>query len=327
MANNAVIFLSVLTAGLAFVYYRLRCYFAGGVCNNTVSMKGKTVLITGANTGLGKETALELARRQARVILACRSLEKGQQAAEEIRSKVKDAEVVVKIVDLSSLESVRKFACEILKEEVRLDVLINNAGVYMDPPAPKTQDGFEMHFGVNHLGHFLLTNMLLSLLEKSLPSRIVVVASSLAKRARIDFDNIHGEKSIDKATTPTKQDRMRGPYSQSKLANILFVHELNKRLPDGLTVNSLCPGLCWTELHRNSSLSLIKKLLLYPIATVVAKRPWEGAQTIIYCATEEKLDQVSGAIFADCDVKEFPPHTRDDGVARKLWELSETLTQ
>ena len=233
MANNAVIFLSVLTAGLAFVYYRLRCYFAGGICKNTVSMKGKTVLITGANTGLGKETALELARRRARVILACRSLDKGQQAADEIRSKVKDAEVVVKILDLSSLGSVRKFASEILKEEGRLDVLVNNAGVYMDTPAPKTQDGFEMHFGVNHLGHFLLTNMLLNLLEKSLPSRIVVVASSLAKRACIDFDNIHGEKSGDKAATPAKKDRMRGPYSQSKLANMLFAHELNKRLPDG----------------------------------------------------------------------------------------------
>lgn len=100
----------------------------------------------------------------------------------------------------------------------------------MDPPVPKTQDGFEMHFGVNHLGHFLLTNLLLSLLEKSSPSRIVVVASSLAKRARIDFDNIGGEKSIDKATS---QDHMKGPYSQSKLANMLFSHELNKRLPDG----------------------------------------------------------------------------------------------
>ncbi|XP_078347257.1 retinol dehydrogenase 12-like [Oculina patagonica] len=324
MANNAVIVLSVLTAGLAFVYYRLRCYFAGGVCKNAVSMKGKTVIITGANTGLGKQTALELARRQARVILACRSLERGQKAAEEIRSKVKGAEVVVKSLDLSSLESVRKFAEEILKEEARLDVLINNAGLSMDPPTPKTQDGFEIHYGVNHLGHFLLTNLLLDLLEKSAPSRIVVVASSLAKFARIDFDNIHGEKSKD---VIGRRDHKTGPYAQSKLANMLFAHELNKRLPDGVTVNSLCPGLCWTELFRHSSLSLLKKLFLYPIATVAVKRAWEGAQTIIYCATEEKLDQVSGATFADCDVKEFPPHTRDDGVARKLWELSEALTQ
>ena len=95
----------------------------------------------------------------------------------------------------------------------------------------------------------------------------------------------------------------------------------------GVTINSLCPGLCWTELHRNSSLSLIKKLFLFPIAFVVAKRPCEGAQTIIYCATEEKLNNLSGTIFADCGVKEFPPHTRDDGVAKKLWELSEKLVQ
>ena len=230
MANNAVIVLSVLTAGLAFVYYRLRCYFAGGVCKNTVSMKGKTVIVTGANTGLGKEAALELARRQARVILACRSLEKGKQAAEEIRSKVEDAKVVVKSLDLSSLESVRSFAGEILKEEERLDVLINNAGLFMNHPTPKTEDDFEIHFGVNHLGHFLLTNLLLDLLEKSKPSRIVVVASGLAKFARIDFDNIYGEKNSDKVG---RQDHKTGPYAQSKVANLLFAHELNKRLPDG----------------------------------------------------------------------------------------------
>lgn len=230
MADNAVIIISALTAGLAFVYYRLRCYFAGGVCSNTVSMKGKTVLITGANTGLGKETALELARREARVILAFRSIEKGQKAVDEIRSKVKDAMVVVKNLDLSSLESVRTFASEILNEEARLDVLINNAGVYMDPPVPRTQDGFEMHFCVNHLGHFLLTNLLLDLLEESSPSRIVVVSSGLAKRAHIDFDNIYGEKGHEKSG---REYRMKGPYAQSKLANMLFAHELNKRLPDG----------------------------------------------------------------------------------------------
>ena len=191
-------------------------------------MKGKTVIITGANTGLGKEVALDLARRQARVILACRSLEKGEQAVKEILSKVKDAVLVVKNLDLSSLASVRTFAGEILKEEGRLDVLINNAGVYMDPPTAKTQDGFEIHFGVNHLGHFLLTNLLLELLEKSSPSRIVVVSSSLAKRARIDFDNIYAEKVHSE-----RQDHMKGPYAQSKLANLLFAHELSKRLPEG----------------------------------------------------------------------------------------------
>lgn len=228
MANKAVVVLSVISAGLAFVYYRLRRYFAGGVCKNNVSLKGKTVIITGANTGLGKEVALNLARRQARVILACRSLDKGKKAVDEIRSQIKDAVLVLKSLDLSSLASVRAFAGEILKEEGRLDVLINNAGLYMDPPMAKTQDGFEIHFGVNHLGHFLLTNLLLDLLEKSTPSRIVVVSSSLAKRARIDFDNIYAEKGHS-----GRQNHMTGPYAQSKLANMLFAHELSKRLPRG----------------------------------------------------------------------------------------------
>ena len=137
-SNTTVVAVSLVTAGLAFVYYRLRCYFAGGICKNNVSMKGKTVIITGANTGLGKEVAVELGKRQARVVLACRSLEKGKQAAREICSKVKDAILVVKHLDLSSLASVRQFADEILKEEKRLDVLINNAGVFMDPPMIKT---------------------------------------------------------------------------------------------------------------------------------------------------------------------------------------------
>lgn len=228
MANSSVVVFSALTAGLALIYYRLRCYFAGGVCTNNVSLKGKTVIVTGANTGLGKEVAVDLANRQARVILACRSFEKGQKAANDIRSQVKDAVLVVKILDLSSLASVRDFAAEILKEEERLDVLVNNAGVYMDPPLIKTQEGLEIHFAVNHLGHFLLTNLLLDLLEKSVPSRIVVVSSSLARRAEIDFENIYAEKN-----QPAKQNHMRGPYAQSKLANMLFAHELNKRLPKG----------------------------------------------------------------------------------------------
>ena len=233
MPNSTVVVLSVLSAGLAFVYYRLRCYFAGGVCKNNVSLKGKTVLITGANTGLGKEAALDLAKRGARVILACRSLEKGEKAIKEIRSQVKDAVLVLKSLDLSSLASVRVFAREVLEEEGRLDVLINNAGVYMDPPNAKTQDGFEIHFGVNHLAHFLLTNLLLDLLKKCSPSRIVVVASSLAKRARIDFDNIYAAKGH-----LGRQDHMIGPYAQSKLANMLFSHELSKRLPEGRWLKS-----------------------------------------------------------------------------------------
>ena len=227
MAQGSGVVILVLAAGLAAVYYGIRRYFAGAVCKSKAMLKGKTILITGANTGLGKATALDLAKREARVILACRSLQKGHKAAEEIRSVVRGAVLVVMHLDLSSLASVRKFAEEFSSVEGKLDILINNAGVYMDSPQATTQDGFELHFGVNHLGHFLLTNLLLDLLERSSPSRIVIVSSSLAKRARIDFDNIYGEKGY-----MGKQDRMGGPYAQSKLANLLFAHELNKRLPE-----------------------------------------------------------------------------------------------
>ena len=202
----------------------IRRYCAGGVCRNKVSLRGKTVLITGANTGVGKATAVELAKRNARVIIACRSLERGQTAAMEIRSEVQDGEIIVKQVELASLPSVRTLANEILQEESRLDVLINNAGVFGDP-VKKTLDGFESQFGVNHLGHFLLTNMLLELLAKSAPSRVIMVSSSLAFRSEINFDTLRADNILGM--------RAEKLYGQSKLANLLFAWELNKRLPKG----------------------------------------------------------------------------------------------
>lgn len=222
----------VLAALLAGNIWLLRRYFAGGVCKNKVSLKGKTAIITGANCGIGKEVALDLARRQARVILACRSLERGEKAAKEILSRVKGANVVARHLELASLASVREFANGVLREEPRLDILVNNAGVF-HPPEKTTDDGLEIHYGVNHLGHFLLTHLLLDLLQKSTSSRIVVVSSSLAKTASIDFENFHGDK--DRAFA---RDRNLGLYAQSKLANLLFVQELSKRLPQGELLQS-----------------------------------------------------------------------------------------
>uniref|UniRef100_A0A3Q1GW59 Uncharacterized protein n=1 Tax=Anabas testudineus TaxID=64144 RepID=A0A3Q1GW59_ANATE len=151
---------------------------AGGVCRSKVRLDGKTVLVTGANTGIGKETALDMARRGETLRLTCRDLTRARIAADEIRQKSGNGNVVVKKVDLASLQSVRDFAKDITENEERLDILINNAGIcIMMCPKWKTDDGFEMQFGVNHLGHFLLTNCLLDLLKKSAPSRIVIVSS------------------------------------------------------------------------------------------------------------------------------------------------------
>ena len=189
-------------------------------CNNKVLLTGKTCIITGANTGIGKAVALEFARRKARVILACRDVQKGNNAAVEIRRSIKDANVNVYQLDLASFISIRKFVQQVKENENSLDILVNNAGL-MYAPFMKTADGFELHFAVNHLGHFLLTNLLLDHMNKN--SRIIVVSSALYKKAQLDLINFN-EKEIYDAYQA---------YGKSKLANILFVNELQHYLPPG----------------------------------------------------------------------------------------------
>ncbi|MBN3277866.1 RDH13 dehydrogenase, partial [Polyodon spathula] len=267
----------------------LRKWFAGGVCRSKARLDGKTVLITGANIGIGKETAQDLARRGARVIMACRDMDKASEAAEEIRQKTGNGNVVIKKLDLASLESVRHLAEEIQHEEERLDLLINNAGIMMCPKW-KTEDGFEMQFGVNHLGHFLLTNSLLDLLKKSSPSRIINVSSLAHEKGQIHFDDINLDKDYD----PYKS------YRQSKLANVLFTRELAHRLQGaGVTANSLHPGVVNTALGRHISptIALWKRIIFAPFILLLLKTPWQGAQTTIHCAVAEELEHTSGLYF------------------------------
>ncbi|XP_071346223.1 retinol dehydrogenase 13 [Trachinotus anak] len=293
-----------------------RRWMAGGVCWSKVRLDGKTVLITGANTGIGKETALDMAQRGARVILACRDMTRARIAADEIRQKSGNGNVVVKKLDLSSLQSVRDLAKDVEQNEERLDILINNAGIMMCPKW-KTDDGFEMQFGVNHLGHFLLTNCLLDLLKKSAPSRIVIVSSLAHEKGHIHFDDINLDKDYKREKS----------YRQSKLANVLFCRELAARLEGtGVTVYSLHPGVIRTELGRHlfPSLSLWKRIIAMPFMMLI-KSPWEGAQTTIYCAVDESLANVSGLYYSDCAPKTPAPQALDDAAARKLWDLSASM--
>ena len=239
---------------IAGTLYLVRRYVAGGVCRSRAKLDGKTVIITGANTGIGKETAVDLARRGARVILACRSAEKGEEAVVEVRARSGNDKVVFQILDLASLESVRQFASAVLEEEPTIDILINNAGV-MACPYSKTEDGFEMQFGVNHLAHFLLTNLLLDRLKESSTARIVTV-TSIAYRLvkRIKFDDLNSEKSYSPLVA----------YGQSKLANILFTRSLAKRLAGtSVIANCLHPGVIRTELGRHFFSGTIKKASYY----------------------------------------------------------------
>ena len=219
-----------------------RVYFVNGVpCRSKERMDGKTVIITGGNTGIGKETALELARRGARVILGCRDESRGEAAVREIKKKSLSEHVVFRKLDLASLMSVRRFCERVLKEEDKIHVLINNAGV-MFPPYTQTEDGYELSLAVNHLGHFLLTNLLLDRIKDSSPSRILIVSSHAHYFGSLDFEDMMWSKRYQPQLA----------YCRSKLANVMFARELAKRLAGtGVTVYALHPGTVNTELVRH----------------------------------------------------------------------------
>ena len=233
--------LALCTVAFGTMVYLTRNYFGGGVCNSMNKLTGKTAIITGANTGIGLETAIDFAKRGSRVILACRSVEKGQAAVEKVKKRANSEDVIFIQLDLASLQSVRNFSTKVLKEEAHIDLLINNAGV-MAPPYTLTKDGFELQFGVNHLGHFLLTNLLLERIKESPSARIVNVSSFDYKKGKINFDDLKSEHSYDAM----------GAYGQSKLANVLFTRQLAKRLKGtSVTTYSLHPGVVATELARH----------------------------------------------------------------------------
>lgn len=210
----------------------IRIWMQGGQFKKDTRIDGKVVIITGANSGIGKETAIDLAKRGGKIYIACRDVKRGEDALREIREKSESEKVHFLQLDLASLDSVREFAKRFHELESQLHILINNAGV-MAMPRATTKDGFEMQLGTNHLGHFLLTNLMVDILKASAPSRVVVVSSILHRIGTIKKDDLNSEKSYWKWTV----------YGQSKLANVLFARELSKRLQGtGVTANSLHPG-------------------------------------------------------------------------------------
>lgn len=324
MVNKMASFakVSFTIAIIAVALYGLKIYFKGGVCRSDVRLDGKTVIVTGANTGIGKETAIDLAKRGAKVIIGCRSKERGEKAVIDIKRLSGNEDVHLKMIDLASFKSVRAFAEDILKSEVRLDILVNNAGVFMMPYS-KTKDGFETHFQVNHLGHFLLTNLLLELIKKSAPSRIINV-SSIAHRwgTAADLDDVGDEKKFTKKTA----------YGLGKLANVAFSKDLSRRLKGtNVSAYSLHPGFVETEVSRYlfNDYPILKILftIMKPFGAILFKNSQEGAQTTICCAVEKGLEQFSGEYFADCAVAPMTEVAKDEAFAAKLWEYSVKATQ
>ena len=233
--------------GIGGLYAGKKFFVDGPKCTCKTSLAGKTVIITGANTGIGLETAVDLSKRGARVVMACRDEVKGRKAVEEVVARSQNKDVVFSQLDLASLRSVKEFSSRVLEEETHIDILINNAGVALTPYT-KTEDSFELQFGVNHLGHFLLTNLLLERLKAAPAARVINVSSRAHHGGVINFEDLQSERSY----SPYKA------YAQSKLANILFTRALSKRLEESnMTTYSLHPGVVQTELFRHASLMLV----------------------------------------------------------------------
>jgi NAD(P)-dependent dehydrogenase (short-subunit alcohol dehydrogenase family) len=269
-------------------------------------LDGRTFLITGANTGIGKETARALASRGARVHIACRSQDKGRKAIDEITAQTGSRELGLLSVDLGDLESVRACAQEFLARGEPLHVLINNAGVA--GRHGKTASGFEAAFGTNHIGPFLLTSLLLDRIRESAPARIVNVASTAHYGARgIDFDAVR---------KPTRTITGMREYSVSKLANVLHAGELARRLENtGVTTYSLHPGVVASDIWRR---------VPWPVRAVMKRRmvsPEEGARTPLYCATAPELTNQSGLYYDECAVAQ-PGAAVTESLAAELWRRS-----
>jgi NAD(P)-dependent dehydrogenase (short-subunit alcohol dehydrogenase family) len=286
---------------------------------------GATVVVTGANSGIGLEATRAFARKNAHVVLACRDLDRGGEAAADVRGDVPDASLSVRELDLASLDSICEFAAAAETELDAVDVLCNNAGV-MAIPRDETAEGFERQFGVNHLGHFALTGLLLDALRAAADPRVVTHSSGVHARGNIDFDDLHGEASYDKWDA----------YAGSKLANVLFSYELDRRHGDEVTSVACHPGYAATNLQYRgpeAEGSRGKKALMAVANRLLAQSAARGALPMLYAATADAIDggeYVGPGGFLN--MRGAPEEQRsggrsyDEETAARLWDVSEELT-
>lgn len=276
-------------------------------------LTGKTVVLTGATSGIGRATALGLADEGARLILVGRTPERCEETLAEIRRRTGRDDAVMLRADLSSLKEARRLADEVLAHADRVHVLLNNAGVTLYH-RQLTVDGLEGTFATNHLAYFLLTGLLLPRLRESAPARIVNVASDAHRFGRLDLNDLQNEQRY----------RALRVYAQSKTANLLFTQELARRIAgSGVSVNALHPGGIRSNLGRSEgkALEVVRKLV-----GLFLKSPEEGARTSLYLACSPEVEGVSGRYYAKCRERTPAAHARDPELARRLWERSEALT-
>lgn len=277
-------------------------------------MNDKVVLVTGATDGIGKVTALELARLGAQVVLVGRNPTKGQAVVREIRTQSGNQQVELMTADLSSQAEIQHLADEFKSRYARLDVLVNNAGATFFSRL-ESVDGIEMTFALNHLNYFLLTHLLLDLLKASAPARIVNVSSGAHRSGRMNFADLEGKQSFGGWRA----------YSQSKLANVLFTYELARRLEGtGVTANALHPGFVATRFgHNNGALA---NAGMKVAQSLFAVSPEKGAETNIYLAASPDVEGVSGQYFEKSRAVSSSKASYDEAAARQLWAISEQMT-
>ncbi len=290
----------------------------GWTARDIPDQSGRTAVVTGANSGIGFHTAQELARKGAHVVLACRSEPRGRDALNRIVAEAPSASVELAPLDLGNLASVRRFAEDLAARSKRLDLLVNNAGV-MVPPLGRTEDGFELQFGINHLGHFAFTGLLLQLIADTPGARVVTVSSLMHRPASVDFDNLNAEQGY----------RPQRAYGQSKLANLLFAFELERRLrAQGAAALSIAshPGWTATNLQRHAPLTSFFNRFF-------AQGAARGALPSLYAATAPEAE--GGGYYGPGGLLELrglpKPATasraaRDRDTAARLWRVSEDMT-
>jgi len=279
-------------------------------------LDGRTVLVTGGNAGVGFATVRAVAGLDGRVLLGARNRAKGDEAAARVRHDLPDGQVEVVDLDLASFASIRAAAADVGRRIDRLDVLVNNAGL-IQTQYRLTDDGFEQTFGVNHLGHFLLTSLLLDQLRASAPARVVVVSSHAHRSATggLDFDDLQGERSY----------RPFGAYARSKLANVYFARELARReAGTGVTANALHPGFVASRFGRDGDAGAAGDVVMV-LARPFAISPTRAARTSVYLASSPDVADVTGGYFARCRPASVSRAARDDAAAARLWAVSEAL--
>ncbi len=278
------------------------------------AMAGKICMVTGANSGIGRETALGLAKMGATVVMVCRNRAKGEAAQRDIKQQSGNDAVDLLLADFASLQAVRQLASEFQQRYNRLDVLVNNAGSFFGQRILST-DGYEMTFAVNHLASFLLTNLLLDTLKASTPARIVNVSSDAQMAGILNFDDLQ----------MSKRYRMFAAYAQSKLANTLFTYALARRLEGtGVTVNCLHPGVVATNIWSQPLPPFLRPLA--GISRFFGISAVQGARTSLYLATSADVEGVTGKYFADCREKTSAKISYDTAVQERLWEISAQMT-